>query len=405
MAEQTLFEKTLRSINSIFNTLGLFLEPSKLNRWQIIKYRCLFVFNYIWLNSDMPGAVYWFIDGIQNQNDIRELAQTAPCLMLCGVSNIKTLFLIIYNSLIDNIVHELRELNSAEEQNVEEKKRIEKEERRFLNFVLKSLNVFNIGLVISFSFMPLIIIAIKYMETKELELALPFFVIYPFDAFNMKYWPYVYLKQIWSECIVLLQICAADYFYYFCCTYIRIQFRLLSYEFENLFPKEYYKRSDDHSYIRGKLVKLIKRHQRLISSTNVLEKIYSKSILLNFLSSSIIICLTGFNATIMNDAVSACSFVTFLFMSILQIFYLCLFGDMLMRASINFGDAVYSCLWYKAGRSIAKDLLLVHLRTQRPCKLTAYGFSDANLRSFSKIISTSWSYFALLNTMYSENQV
>ncbi|KPJ03567.1 hypothetical protein RR46_01638 [Papilio xuthus] len=66
-------------------------------------------------------------------------------------------------------------------------------------------------------------------------------------------------------------------------------------------------------------------------------------------------------------------------------------------------DAAYNCLWY-ADRNVARDVLLVQIRAQNPCKLTAFGFADVNYMSFSKIMSTSWSYFALLNTMYNENQ-
>ncbi|KPJ00083.1 hypothetical protein RR46_00296 [Papilio xuthus] len=44
--------------------------------------------------------------------------------------------------------------------------------------------------------------------------------------------------------------------------------------------------------------------------------------------------------------------------------------------------------------------MIVQIRAQKPCKLTAMGFADVNLRAFTRVLSSSWSYFCLLNTMY-----
>nr|ARO70249.1 Odorant Receptor 37 [Dendrolimus punctatus] len=47
-----------------------------------------------------------------------------------------------------------------------------------------------------------------------------------------------------------------------------------------------------------------------------------------------------------------------------------------------------------------KNFLFLLIRTQKPCTITAYGFTIINLRAFMKILSTAWSYFALLTTLY-----
>ncbi|XP_068624242.1 odorant receptor 67c-like [Battus philenor] len=405
MANQSLFENSLNRLKFFFAVSGLILERRKVVRWQITKKRCIYIINTIWLSIEVIGSIFWFIDNIKNGKDMAELTTITPCSLIATLSKFKTLYLIINERSVNDLVDILRELDVNEmDFNIEAKNIIAKKEKRTLDSVIKSFNALSFGLLVAFSFMPLILIAIKYVETKELELALPFLVLYPFDSFNIKYWPFVYLKQIWSESVVLSDMCASDYFYYICCTYIRIQFRFLSYEFENLIPNKHNKRDDDQSDIKQKIIKLIKWHQRLIRSTNTLELIYSKSTLINFISSSAIICLTGFNVTIMNDVVILSSFVTFLFLSLLQIFFLCFFGDMLMSASMEVSDAVYNSLWYIVDRGVAKDLLLVQIRAHTPCKLTAFGFSDVNLTSFAKIISSSWSYFALLNTIYSNKQ-
>ncbi|XP_013163991.1 PREDICTED: odorant receptor 4-like [Papilio xuthus] len=305
-----------------------------------------------------------------------EMTYLAPCAMLSTVGIFKSFFLM--------------------------KNNIEKEEGKFVNSVITLLNIFNICVVFDFTFTPIIKIVKKYISSGELELVLPHKVVYPFDAFDIKYWPFAFFKQSWSECIVLLEMCGADYFYYICCTFIRIQFRLLCYEFENLIPSRHLN-EEEQNIVKSKLINLIKRHQELIKCTSTLDMIYSKSTLFNFVSSSVIICLAGFNVKATDNIALAVTFLTFLSMNLFQIFFLCLFGDMIMRSSMEVSDAAYNCLWY-ADRNVARDVLLVQIRAQNPCKLTAFGFADVNYMSFSKIMSTSWSYFALLNTMYNENQ-
>nr|WCC57563.1 odorant receptor 41 [Papilio memnon] len=372
MAGESFLDTALNRLKFILILSGLNLE--RFNHPQEIKRRLIYIFNFIWLNSDIICSIFYLINGVKNGSDMTDITYLAPCSMLSAISNLKSIYLISYNNYVNNLIDELR----------------------FLNIVLNLLNIFNIGMVVNFTFSPLILIAINYFRTKKVELMLPFLDVYPFDPLNIKCWPLVYIKQIWSECIVLLEICAADYFYYICCTAIRIQFRLLRYELENLIPTQ---QTDDQD-IRSKLLKLINWHQHLISVTNTLEFIYSKSTLFNFFSSSVIICLTGFNVTAIDNLAFGVTFLTFLFMSLLQIFFLCLFGDMIMRSSQEVSDAVYNCLWYTVDCRLTKYLMLVQIRAQNPCKLTAMGFADVNLRAFTRVLSSSWSYFCLLNTMY-----
>ncbi|XP_050356411.1 odorant receptor 67c-like [Nymphalis io] len=277
-----------------------------------------------------------------------------------------------------------------------------------------------------------------------------------------------------------MNIFAIDTFFYVFCTYIRMHFRILGYHFENVVCAS-------HDETREKMRKCIRRHQELIELVNQLETLYSKSTLFNILSSSLLICLSGFNITIvaettailafipflvvsltqisltcfygdmlmasstkMRDAVYNCrwydappdikksvflvqfraskpckvtaanfavlnltafttaiqnvtfaiTFLVFLTASLLQIYLLCFFGDLLMKSSMEVKDAVYNCKWYYLNAKMRKILIIVHSRAQKPCKLTAFGFSDVNLRAFMSILSSSWSYFALLKTIY-----
>nr|WCC57381.1 odorant receptor 42 [Papilio dardanus] len=402
MSDNTLLNKTLKRLNLIFLAIGINLEYNKCNRWIKLRTRFIYIFNSIWLYNDVLGAILHFINDLKIGTDMTEITYLAPCAMLSVVGIFKSLFLIIYGHHINNLIDNLRILDEKTNKfNLDVKKNIEKEEGKFVNYVITLLNIFNIGVVFDFTLTPIIKIVKNYMTSGKIELVLPHKVVYPFDPYDIKYWPVAFFKQSWSECIVLLEMCGADYFYYICCTFIRIQFRLLCFEFENLIPSQ--SREVNQNIIRNKLINLIKWHQDLIKCTSILDLIYSKSTLFNFVSSSVIICLAGFNVKATDNVALAVTFLTFLSMNLFQIFFLCLFGDMIMRSSTEVSEAAYNCLWY-ADRDVARYVLLVQIRSQNPCKLTAFGFADVNFMSFSTIISTSWSYFALLNTVYDENQ-
>lgn len=68
----------------------------------------------------------------------------------------------------------------------------------FKNFVTSLLNTLNAMMVLVFTTSPLVLIAVKYIKTGEVELLLPFLDVYPFDPYDMRYYPFLYIKQIWS---------------------------------------------------------------------------------------------------------------------------------------------------------------------------------------------------------------
>ncbi|XP_073960849.1 odorant receptor 4-like isoform X2 [Choristoneura fumiferana] len=176
-----------------------------------------------------------------------------------------------------------------------------------------------------------------------------------------------------------------------------MHFKILQKRFQSAVNSWSVQRAED---AKRKFVEVVKRHQELIHLVDQIEILYSKSTLFNIVSSSVLICLSGFNVTSLEDMSVVFSFLAFLFMSLTQIFLLCYFGDMLMRSSMELSEAVYNTSWYQMDQSMKKNILFVLARARRPCKLTAANFADVNLRAFTTILSRSWSYFALLKTVY-----
>ncbi|KAG6443515.1 odorant receptor 4 [Manduca sexta] len=398
-----MFDQSMSKIEILFRITGINITSKGTPNTR--KNRIIYILNFILLNTDVLGAVCWFISGLLHGKNLTQLTYVAPCVTLSFLGDFKTIFLVLYEKDINQLIQNLRkmELREKTRERTDAKDAMIKKEMNFLNAVVNVSYVLNILLLVAFAINPLVLMGLKYMKTGELEFLLPFLIVYPFNAYDIKVWPMVYIRQIWSEVVVVLDVCVADFMFYIFCTHITIQFQLLQHKIEKIIdtPKNINTKILYNEHFRTKLIEIIKWHQELIWSTNLLETIYTKSTLYNFVSSSIIICLTGFNVTAINDIALVISFLTFLFMGLLQIFFLCFFGDMLMKASMDVSDAVHNSYWYLAHPRIGKHLLLVQTRAQKPCKLTASGFADVNLRAFMKILSTSWSYFALLQTLYS----
>nr|WCC57562.1 odorant receptor 40 [Papilio memnon] len=394
-----LFDESLNKISFLFRYGGLSLESRTRTTIQTVKIRLLYLFNSFWLNVDLAGGIYWFIDGLKNGKSFIELTYIAPCIALAFMANIKSLFMIVNETRIDEMIDILRSLEiTVKSKRVERKEEIVAREKSFLYCVIKMLNILNIVVVLTFSISPFVLMLIEYMRIKELELMLPFFIIYPFDSYDIRYWPFAYLHQFWSEWVVILDICSADYFFFTCCSHIRTQFLLLAHDLENIIP-DLGSITQTADTFKKKLVEIIRRHQAIIGAATLLEVIYSKSTLYNFTSSSILIWLNYYLQAI-EDVALIVTFLLFLSMCLLQVFFLCFFGDMLMRSSMKISNAAYNSRWYFADPVIAKSVLIVLTRAQKPCKLTAMGFADVNLMAFTSVLSSSWSYFCLLNTMY-----
>nr|UVB79120.1 odorant receptor 25 [Heortia vitessoides] len=400
MPGQLLFDKSLEKINFLYQLTGFNVCSNKKNR--TFKQNCVFLFNFLWVNTDNVGALYWIINGILGGKPFTEVTFVAPCVSMTCLGIIKGVFFIINERKVSFLMEKLKALEEKRQEfgHIDDDEVI-KPEIRFLEAVTKVLNVLNVLMVIVFDLCPLIVIAVKYFKTGQLELMLPFLDVYPFDSFDLRYWPFAYMHQIWSECIVLLQICAADYLFFTCCTYIRINFRLLQRQFEQVISSNSVSIvKPNKGELKARFDSLIGWHQEIISSANMLELVYSKSTLFNFLISSLVICLTGFNVTAINDVAYVMTFMIFLFMSLLQIYFLCYFGDLLMNSSVEVANAVYKSRWYLSDAGVGRSVALIQVRAQHPCKLTAAAFADVNLKAFMKILSTAWSYFALLQTIY-----
>uniref|UniRef100_A0AAG5CZ64 Uncharacterized protein n=1 Tax=Anopheles atroparvus TaxID=41427 RepID=A0AAG5CZ64_ANOAO len=62
-------------------------------------------------------------------------------------------------------------------------------------------------------------------------------------------------------------------------------------------------------------------------------------------------------------------------------------------------DHIYNVPWYLSEPTLQKTILTLMVKAQKPSGVTASKFYMVTLQSFQRIISSSYSYFTLLQTV------
>ncbi|PSN46067.1 Odorant receptor 62 [Blattella germanica] len=78
------------------------------------------------------------------------------------------------------------------------------------------------------------------------------------------------------------------------------------------------------------------------------------------------------------------------------------YGNELQLKSLEVADAAYNCDWVNGPEPFKKSLIMLIWRAQKPVKLTAWKFFTVDLNLFITVMKTSYSYYQVMHTMYSE---
>ncbi|CAK1578494.1 unnamed protein product [Parnassius mnemosyne] len=396
--QKQLFQKNIKRVNTILKITGLFLNEyeEKLNLKIYFKQRWFFCLNFLCIFYDVISQITWLVQKFYTGISLVELTYSGPCLAICILGCFKSYYFIKNMPHIYKFIKTLSVLYYVERnQMTDMNKRIEDYMQyrvKFLSIGLYTLSFFDGLGIITFGVGPILISFSNYYATGNLHLLLPFFLAYPFDSSDIRYWPIAYVHQIWSAIVAVFTVLGPDNFFYTSCVLLDVQFFQLKHEIESIFDY------DDLTLnnFRFKLKDIVDRHRELLRCVNLLDSAFSKSSLCNILTSSLLICFTGFNVMAYDNLLVVIPFISFLFMVIGQIYLLCYYGDLILKSSAEISNAVYNCGWYKVKSTVVKNLMIISYRAQKPCKLTSFGFADINIVVFTKIMSRSWSYFALL---------
>ncbi|XP_046973139.1 odorant receptor 4-like [Vanessa cardui] len=348
-----------------------------------------------------------------------DLFTMMPCVGFLLVAIAKAYKIKRYRSVFENLVLEPRAMWPTGRISEEEHKIISDAMDR-LRIVVKVYFVCNAMLASIFT-VPSMIAWIKNRTGQDVDLILGFSYWLPFDPFQGHRYEIVYFVQTFHCFLSAGFMVCGDLLFCIFLSHITTQFSLLAIRIN----KFMYVPIDDQlveSYSLGMLkianvsklmcyikldvyqeefASIVKRHRALIRLSNDVEDMYTFTLLVNFINSSIIICFCLFCCAII-EKWSEFNYKIFCLTSILQIWMLCWYGQQLLDTSTGVAEALYNCGWYVASKGIKKSVLIMMQRSQREVYVTTYGFSIVSLDSYATILKTSWSYFTLLINMYKE---
>ncbi|XP_037976482.2 putative odorant receptor 92a [Plutella xylostella] len=409
------FDHSLYRTKMALLASGIKFSEGNMNKFldHIINY-WLFYFNCFWLYMDVIGELIWTYEGIQEGRSFEEISVMAPCITVCLLATAKSMPLYLQRGILTNVVKELREIHpdtdgdeseddDGERRNDEDvvvlERDIAKAAIKHFDSIMQLFLFLCVSVFTFFCLLPLLLMVYQRYTTGVAEVQFPFSVKYFFDidVNSSSIWPIVYFHQVVSTLIVSLNVYGSDSLFYACCNFIQMHFRILQCQIEFLIGRQWGP-SDSHT-LNEKFKGIVRRHQGLTEIVRQLEFLYSYSSLFNFVTSSFLICLSGFIVTTSKETRLVLCFVTFLFMSLAQISIFCYGGDLIMQSSKDVSAAVYRSRWFVADERLKRSMFIVLARAQRPCKLTAANFADLNLSAFATVLRRSWSYFALLKTM------
>lgn len=190
------FDKYLLMVEYTFRWSGLPLRNR--NNINVKKQRFLYCINSLLLNTCVVGAICWIIKGAARGEGLVSLTNTAPSILLALISDVKSLSLLWYQDQADKLIFKLRELETKADLESNDHKTLIKAPIKFLHYVLKISSFCNWLFIISFPLMPLSTSIYNYFVLNTMELVLPFYVEYPFDAYDIKIYPFILFYNLYT---------------------------------------------------------------------------------------------------------------------------------------------------------------------------------------------------------------
>ncbi|XP_030029381.2 odorant receptor 4-like [Manduca sexta] len=333
----------------------------------------------------------FFVSRISSENFL-ELTQLAPCACIGLLSFLKILPITVKRRKIFDLTERLGRLyeNILDDTT---KKAIVKRELHLLSLLTKYFFVLNAVLISVYNFSSPIIMLYQYIAKNKVVFVLPYAVLLPFPTDGWLSWFLAFVYSATCGCICVLFFTTIDVLYCVLTSHVCNNFSIISDQLQHL--------QVNNVNIIGNIVK---EHQYILKLADDLEDIFTAPNLFNVLVGSVEICALGFNLTTGNLA-QLPGTILFLTSVLLQILVMSVFGENIITESRKIGESAFLCKWYEMDEKSKKMILTIMIRSRKPQILTAYKFSIISYGSFSKIISTSWSYFTILQTVYKPPEI
>lgn len=212
MATKKKFENTLKVMQFCLLFSGIKTKYFVLNYiLDVFVNTFLTYVNMVTLYSVVLGEIILIVRGIQMDRDFVELSLALPLITVSFLGTVKSFNLFLNKSILCEVIDTLTDIHPEEKpsstskefqqpENMQnEEDRITNESVTFLNTMINLMLLVSCSVLIMFCLAPLFLMGFDYFTKGETSLLYAYEVEYWFDVHDIRWWPFLYLHQVFSS--------------------------------------------------------------------------------------------------------------------------------------------------------------------------------------------------------------
>lgn len=203
----------------------------------------------------------------------------------------------------------------------QEAQQIVEKKRELDRFLFGFSGVF-VLFITTLNYISLIAALVNYFKVGVFEKQLPYFIWYPFNAFDDRWYNYMYLHQSWAGFTTIFAMLAELFLIGTTVLQFCIQFERIA-----ISIREYRPNKETNQQF---LSRTIAQHSFILDRADEFVNIISATLFLHYMLSSMIICFAGFQVMAGEDVYDKFKFILFLFCSLIQTIIVGKFGNDMM---------------------------------------------------------------------------
>ncbi|KAF3054313.1 Odorant receptor 067 [Nylanderia fulva] len=222
---------------------------------------------------------------------------------------------------------------------------------------------------------------------------------YLYDTDKSPQFELTYLSQFISLLLAMIIYMSIDTFFVFVIFHVCGQLENFRRRLINLIPGKDFDKVLNNNVIT---------HLKLIRYVNNIKNIFTLMILGSIMYFAIVFCLAGFVLLVeinTNEKINAENFLQICYMMVeiitllLQMFFYCYAGELIIEQCETIYRTVYDLEWYKWKSKQARNLIIIMIRVQEPFRITAGNIVPLTMTTFCSLLKTSAGYISFLLTM------
>ncbi|XP_030376284.1 odorant receptor 85c-like [Scaptodrosophila lebanonensis] len=391
-----IFKDFMRLALFFYKTIGIDpCEPNDISGAVKFWHYFNFLLNLGNLNFGIICEIVYVVRAFKNNEHFIEAIMMLSCMGYSLVGECKMISGWRQKTKLSELVQQLENMFPSQQQ---EHQRHYKVHRylRLCRLVTRGFSGMYVLLIATYSLGGIIIYFVLWPNG---ERTLPYTPYAPWDWHdNWTFYP-LYVSQAIAGFTATSGHISSDVMIYAVLTQVIMHFDYLATSFES-YTIQAVDLKDRHSKNMQELQAKIIYHNKLLDFVDAINVIFGVPLLLNFFASSVGICFLGFQMSIGLSPEMGIKVAFFLASSLVQIYLICYFSQLLIDASANISTAVYNADWSGADVRYRKMLILIAQRAQRPVNLKATIFLDVSMWTMTEFVQMSYKFFALLRTLY-----